>query len=161
MAEAATTRPVRGGGGAARRAERTAVKIETAKFIERNIPNFEILTQEALEIIEHNAETVLEEIGVVFSDNPEALKRWTEAGADVQGNRVHIPRGLARKLCSTAPSRFTQAARDPSKSVEIGGKSLVLAPVYGPPFVRDGRLQEIRETRLYVKVAAPFRRHSV
>ena len=30
------------GGGAARRAERTAVVIETAKYIERNIPNFEI-----------------------------------------------------------------------------------------------------------------------
>ena len=28
------------GGGAARRAERTAVVIETAKYIERNIPNF-------------------------------------------------------------------------------------------------------------------------
>ncbi|MFT6933256.1 MAG: trimethylamine--corrinoid protein Co-methyltransferase [Paracoccaceae bacterium] len=157
MAEAATTRPVRGGGGAARRAERTAVKIETAKFIERNIPNFEILTQEALEIIEHNAETVLEEIGVVFSDNPEALKRWTEAGADVQGNRVHIPRGLARKLCSTAPSRFTQAARDPSKSVEIGGKSLVLAPVYGPPFVRDAeggrRYATMDDFKKFVKLA--------
>ena len=25
------------------------------------------------------------------------------AGADVQGERVHIPRGLARKLCATAP----------------------------------------------------------
>ncbi|MFT5870003.1 MAG: trimethylamine--corrinoid protein Co-methyltransferase [Paracoccaceae bacterium] len=157
MAEAATTRPVRGGGGAARRAERTAVKIETAKFIERNIPNFEILTQEALEIIEHNAETVLEEIGVVFSDNPEALKRWAEAGADVQGNRVHIPRGLARKLCSTAPPRFTQAARDPSKSVEIGGKSLVLAPVYGPPFVRDAeggrRYATMDDFKKFVKLA--------
>jgi trimethylamine--corrinoid protein Co-methyltransferase len=110
-----------------------------------------------LEIIEHNAETVLEEIGVVFSDNPEALKRWTEAGADVQGNRVHIPRGLARKLCSTAPSRFTQAARDPSKSVEIGGKSLVLAPVYGPPFVRDAeggrRYATMDDFKKFVKLA--------
>jgi len=41
----------RGGGGAARRAERTAVSVETAKYIERNIPNFEILNEEALEII--------------------------------------------------------------------------------------------------------------
>jgi trimethylamine--corrinoid protein Co-methyltransferase len=85
------------------------------------------------------------------------LKRWTEAGADVQGNRVHIPRGLARKLCSTAPSRFTQAARDPSKSVEIGGKSLVLAPVYGPPFVRDAeggrRYATMDDFKKFVKLA--------
>ncbi len=127
----------RGGGGAARRAERTAPRIEAARYIERNIPNFEILTPEAIEIIEHNAETILEEIGVAFVDNPAALDRWREAGADVQGERVHIPRGLARALCATAPAQFTQHARNPDRNVVIGGKSLVLAPVYGPPFVRD------------------------
>ena len=133
----APRRRTRGGGGAARRAERTAVSIETAKYIERNIPNFEVLNEEALEIIETNAETVLAEIGVNFVDNPEALDRWREAGADVDGERVRIPRGLARKLCATAPSMITQHARNPERSVEIGGRNLVIAPVYGPPFVRD------------------------
>ncbi len=138
MAEVASERRRRGrGGGAARRAERTAVRHEVARFIERRIPNFGILDEEALQIIEGNAETVLEEIGVAFVDNPAALQRWREAGADVRGERVHIPRGLARQLCQTAPARFTQHARNPDRSVEIGGKSLVLAPVYGPPFVRD------------------------
>jgi trimethylamine--corrinoid protein Co-methyltransferase len=127
----------RGGGGAARRAERTAVSVETARFIERNIPNFEVLDEEALEIIERNAETVLEEIGVNFVQNPTALDRWREAGAEVTGERVRIPRGLARRLCATAPSRITQHARNPERNVEIGGRSLVLAPVYGPPFVHD------------------------
>ncbi len=127
----------RGGGGAARRAERTAVSIETAKYIERNIPNFEILNEEALQIIEENAETVLAEIGVNFVENPAALELWRQAGADVQGERVRIPRRLARELCKTAPSQFTQHARNPERNVVIGGKNLVLAPVYGPPFVRD------------------------
>ncbi len=135
MAESA--RRTRGGGGAARRAARSAVSFETARYIERNIPNFEVLTEEALEIIEHNADTVLEEIGVNFPDNPDALALWREAGADVQGDRVRIPRGLARKLCATAPSTITQVARNRERDVVIGGKSLVLAPVYGPPFVRD------------------------
>ena len=127
------------GGGAARRAERTAVVIETAKYIERQIPNFEILNEEALEIIETNAEIILEEIGVSFVDNPVALKRWKNAGADVdfEIERVRIPRGLARRLVSTAPAEYVQHARNPEKSVRIGGNSLVLAPVYGPPFVRD------------------------
>ena len=137
MSEARAERRARGGGGAARRAERTAVSIETARFIERNIPNLELLDEEALQIIEWNADTVLEEIGVNFVDNPAALDLWREAGAEVTGERVRIPRGLARKLCATAPGRFTQHARNPSRSVEIGGNSLVLAPVYGPPFVRD------------------------
>ncbi|MBP7240542.1 trimethylamine methyltransferase family protein [Amaricoccus sp.] len=127
----------RGGGGAARRAERTAHRIEAAHFIRRRIPNFEILDEEGLALIEANADLVLEEIGVRFSDNPEALERWKAAGADVRGDRVHLPKGLARSLCRTAPSSFVQAARNPERNVEIGGRNLVLAPVYGPPFVRD------------------------
>ncbi|MEL6582769.1 MAG: trimethylamine methyltransferase family protein [Pseudomonadota bacterium] len=134
---APTRRGRRGGGGAARRAERTAKKIETVPQITRGVPTYDMLSQEALEIIEANAETVLEEIGIAFAENPSALARWKEAGADVRGDRVHIPRGLARKLCGTAPATFTQTARNPANAVEIGGKNLVLAPVYGPPFVRD------------------------
>ncbi|WP_412505693.1 trimethylamine methyltransferase family protein [Roseovarius sp. SYSU LYC5161] len=137
MAEAATRRRGRGGGGAARRAARSAVSIETAKYIERNIPLFEVLNEEALEIIEANAETVLAEVGVNFVENPAALERWREAGADIDGERVRIPRGLARKLIETAPGRYTQHARNPERNVEIGGNTLVCAPIYGPPFVRD------------------------
>ena len=127
----------RSGGGAARRAERTAVSVETERYIERNIPLYEFLDEATLEIIEYNAETVLEEIGVNFVDSPVALERWRSVGAIIEGERVRIPRGLARELCKTAPSKFVQHARNPERSVEIGGKSLVTAPVYGPPFVRD------------------------
>ncbi|MDG1295026.1 MAG: trimethylamine methyltransferase family protein [Planktomarina sp.] len=127
----------RSGGGAARRAERTAVSVETERYIDRNIPLYEFLDEATLEIIEYNAETVLEEIGVNFVDSPEALDRWRSVGATIEGERVRVPRGLARKLCKTAPSKFVQHARNPERNVEIGGKTLVTAPVYGPPFVRD------------------------
>jgi len=80
---------------------------------------------------------VLEEIGVNFVDSPEALERWRSVGATIEGERVRIPRGLARQLCKTAPSKFVQHARNPERNVEIGGNTLVTAPVYGPPFVRD------------------------
>ena len=156
MTEARAERRARGGGGAARRAERTAVSMETARFIERNIPNLEILNEEAMQIIEWNADTVLEEIGVNFVENPAALQLWRDAGADVVGERVRIPRGLARKLCATAPSRFTQHARNPARNVEIGGNALVLAPVYGPPFVRDlkggRRYATMEDFRNFVKL---------
>ena len=127
----------RTGGGAARRAERTAVSVETERYIDRKIPLYELLDDKTLELIEYNAETVLEEIGVNFVDSPIALKRWRSAGALIEGERVRIPRGLAKELCKTAPSKFTQHARNPDRNVEIGGKTLVTAPVYGPPFVRD------------------------
>jgi trimethylamine--corrinoid protein Co-methyltransferase len=156
MVEAVSKRRARGGGGAARRAERTSVRIETAKYIERNIPNFEILSEEALELIEYSAETVLEEIGVNFVNNPAALDRWREAGAEVTGERVRIPRGLARKLSATAPSSYTQHARNPDRNVVVGGRNLVLAPVYGPPFVRDAaggrRYATMEDFRKFVKL---------
>jgi len=149
-------RRARGGGGGVRRAERTAVSFDTARFIQRNIPNFEILNEEALQIIEWNADTVLEEIGVNFVENPGALALWRAAGADVKGERVHIPRGLARKLCATAPSGFTQHARNAERNVEVGGRNLVLAPVYGPPFVRDAvggrRYATIHDFQNFVKL---------
>lgn len=157
MAESARRGRTRGGGGAARRAERTAVSFETARYIQRNIPNFEVLNEEALEIIERNADTILEEVGVNFPDNPEALQMWRDAGADVQGERVHIPRGLARKLCATAPSSYVQHARNPDRNVEVGGRNLVLAPVYGPPFVRDAaggrRYATMADFNKFVKLA--------
>ncbi|WP_373050854.1 trimethylamine methyltransferase family protein [Thalassovita aquimarina] len=156
MNETTARRRSRTGGGAARRAQRSAVSFETAKYIERNIPNFEVLNDEALEIIEANAETILEEIGVNFVNNPAALQRWRDAGADVRGERVHIPRGLARELCKTAPAKFTQHARNPERNVEIGGKNLVLAPVYGPPFVHDvkggRRYATMEDFRNFVKL---------
>ncbi len=156
MGEVIEGRRARGGGGAARRAERTAVRIEAARFIERNIPNLEILNDEALEIIEANAETVLWEIGVNFVENPEALELWRQAGADVVGERVRIPRGLARELCRSAPSSYIQHARNPGRNVTVGGKNLVLAPVYGPPFVRDAdggrRYATMEDFRAFVKL---------
>ncbi|MGB3148535.1 MAG: trimethylamine methyltransferase family protein, partial [Paracoccaceae bacterium] len=155
MSDGEIGRRVRGGGGSARRAERTAVHFETAKFIERNIPNFEILNEEALELIEHNAELILEEVGVNFVENPAALDLWRAAGADVTGERVRIPRGLARKLCKTAPSTYVQHARNPERNVTVGGRGLVLAPVYGPPFVRDEngrRYATIADFQKFVKL---------
>ncbi len=162
MSEEATSensgrRRARGGGGAARRAERTAVKIEAAKYIERNIPNFEILNEEALQIIEANAEAILEEIGVNFLDNPAALERWREAGADIDGERVRIPKGLCRELIKTAPGEYIQHARNPDRNVRVGGNTMVLAPVYGPPFVRDmdggRRYATIADFQNFVKLA--------
>jgi trimethylamine--corrinoid protein Co-methyltransferase len=128
----------RGGGRDARRQLRTGGGGgASAPFITRNIPPVDILSDEATEIIEANAETILEEIGIDFRDDTEALDILRNVGCDVKGERVHFPRGLARQLCATAPASFTQHARNSARSVEIGGNRTVFAPVYGPPFVRD------------------------
>ena len=65
------------------------------------------------------------------------MTRFADAGADVDGTRVRFPRGLARKLVSTAPAQYTQHARNPVNSVQVGGDATVFAPNYGSPFVHD------------------------
>ena len=116
-----------------------------------------MLSEEAIEIIELNAETILEEVGVAFTDNPSAIKTWKDAGAEIEGERVRIPKGLARELCKTAPKRILQHARNSERNVEIGGNTLVTAPVYGPPFVRDAtggrRYATIDDFQKFVKLA--------
>ena len=147
----------RSGGRSSRVAARQASAADALiTHIDRGIPYFDVLNEEALTLIEHNAETVLEEIGIDFKDAPEALALWRNAGATIEGERVRPPRGLCRKLLQTAPKEFTQHARNPARSTIIGGDRTVLAPAYGSPFVRDldrgRRYATIEDFRNFVKL---------
>ncbi|MBT9288084.1 trimethylamine methyltransferase family protein [Prosthecodimorpha staleyi] len=153
-------------GREARRAARSARSAVSVPYITRNLPITEVLSEEGLSIIEHNAETLMEEIGIEFRDYPSALERLRQAGCDVRGERVHFPRGLARQLVSTVPSDYVQHARNPERSVHIGGRNTVFAPVYGSPFVHDldqgRRYGTIEDFRNFVKLAyqSPYMHHS-
>jgi trimethylamine--corrinoid protein Co-methyltransferase len=120
-----------------RRVAREQAQAIKLPYIRRKLPTIDLLSSEAVEIIEANAETILEEIGVEFRRDPESLRLWREAGADVIGERVRIPRGLARQLLKTAPREFTVHARNPLRDVRFGGDATVFSPVGGPPFVTD------------------------
>ena len=120
-----------------RRAERSQQGLAKLAYIQRKIPVVDLLHTEAIEIIEHNAETILQEIGIEFRRDPPSLQLWREAGADVRGELVRFPRGLCRKLLESAPKIFAVHARNPAKSVQMGGDVTVFAPVGGPPFVTD------------------------
>ena len=116
----------RGGGRDARRQLRSNSTATVSPFIIRQLEPLDILNDESVEIIENNAEVILEEIGIDFRDDAEALRILRDVGCDIQGERVHFPRGLARQLCSTAPASYTQHARNPARNVEIGGKNIAL-----------------------------------
>ena len=154
----AETRSRRPSGREAKRAARTAQAAASVPYITRKIPVYEVLGSEGLELLERNADLILEEIGIEFREDPEVLKIWKDAGADVQGERVRMPRGLCRSIIQrSAPREFTQVARNPARSVLIGGNHTVFAPAYGSPFVRnldDGRrYARIEDFRNFVKLA--------
>ena len=128
----------RGGGRAARQAARTAHALESVPYLTRKLAPLEVLSAEGLELIEHNADLLLEQVGVDIVGYDEALQIFAGAGAEIDGNRVRFPRGMCRSLIqASAPRSFTQHARNPQRSVIIGDPHTVLVPAYGSPFVRD------------------------
>ncbi|MBX9467616.1 MAG: trimethylamine methyltransferase family protein [Rhizobium sp.] len=135
-------------------------------FIRRNIPTYDILSEENLLRIEAVADRILAEIGIEFRDDPAALDLWREAGAEMDGLRVRFPKGMLREILASAPSTFTQHARNPANNVEIGGNAVVFSPAYGSPFVMDldkgRRYGTIEDFRNLIKLAqsSPWLHHS-
>ncbi|HET9436027.1 MAG TPA: trimethylamine methyltransferase family protein [Candidatus Limnocylindrales bacterium] len=157
----------RTGGRAGRMAARLAAHVEAAPFLTRALKPFEVLDEEGLSIIEQNADTILEEVGIEFRGDADALRLLREAGADVTGELVRFPRGMCRRIVqATAPRTFTQHARNPARTVQIGDPHTVLAPNYGSPFVRDldngRRYGTIEDFRNFVKLTylTPYLHHS-
>ncbi len=129
----------RRGGRAERRAQRAeAAKPTPLPYIRRQISTYSLLDEESLTQIEANAETILQETGMEFRDDPEVLEILKAAGADVQGERVRFEPGMCRSIIqATSPSQFIQHARNPERSVTIGGNNTLFCPSFGPPFVHD------------------------
>jgi trimethylamine--corrinoid protein Co-methyltransferase len=137
-------------------------------YLTRTIPPYELLSEEGLVEVERHADQLLEEIGLEIRGDLEAIRLWRAAGARISGEwRVHVPRGLAREIVRrSAPREFTQHARNPARSVHIGGNHTVFAPAYGPPFVSDldggRRYGTLEDFRNFVKLtyASPWLHHS-
>src|SRR6476660_2269264 len=149
--------PVRRG-RSARQAERLARAMESVPYLTRKLPPVEVLSIDGLEAIEYNADTLLQEVGIEIVNYPEATEIFRAAGADVQGQRVRFERGMCRKIVqATAPSSFTQVARNRHRSVVIGDPHMVLVPTYGSPFIHNldegRRYATIEDFRNFVKLA--------
>lgn len=157
----------RGGGRLARREQRSHGSQGLGRpFIVRNIPTYDILSEENLARIELTADRILAEIGIEFRDDPVALQHWRRAGASVDGVSVKFEPGMLREILKSAPAEFTQHARNPERSVVVGGKSVIFSPAYGSPFVMDldkgRRYGTIEDFRNLIKLAqsSPWLHHS-
>jgi trimethylamine--corrinoid protein Co-methyltransferase len=130
-----TTTRRSGGGRDGRRALRTAPMASFPTLV-REIPVYQMVPDEAIELIHEESLRILEEVGCEFRD-AEALSMWKAAGAAIQGERVRIDRGLLMDLVSKVPPEFTLNARNPQRTVRVGGKNSIFIPMYGAPYVRD------------------------
>ena len=105
--------------------------------VQRQLPFFDPIHEDGILRLEAQVDWIMQDVGIEFRDDPEAIRIWTDAGAKVDGTRVRAPADWIRGLCKTAPRAFDQLARNPDRSVTIGGTHQVFAPIYGAPFVRD------------------------
>ncbi len=128
------TRRRKTGGRDAKHLARGRSQVGTAAFIERSIPYYELLEDSALELIEHNAHTVLEEIGIEFRDFPEALKLLIRCRRRHRWRTGSFPRGICRSIIQASAPKSSPSMRETRIAMSIGGDRTVLVPAYGSPF---------------------------
>ncbi len=96
------------------------------------------MSQDELAFIQDRSLRVLEEVGIEFLHD-RALEIFSRAGArvDHETRRVRIERQLVAEALSHAPETFALHARNPARSIMIGGNHIAFCPVASPPFVHD------------------------
>lgn len=124
------------------------------------LPPLELISPEQIEQLHQASLQILETIGLDFLDN-EALDLWQQAGARVDRSTQHVwlDRGLVLELVAKAPTSFTWRARNPDRSVFIGGDTINFAPHGGTVFAanlergrRPGLLQDYHNLQKLVQM---------
>ncbi len=99
------------------------------------LPLTEILSEAGVEMIHHASMRMIKDIGLLILDYPAARETFAAHGAKVEGDLVRLDEETLLHFVKQAPPTFTQLARNPANHLEFGGRNMIFAPVYGPPFV--------------------------
>ncbi len=103
-----------------------------------SMPRYEILSEDAMDVIDRGWRRLVSEIGIEFL-LPEAVEELVKAGQTLEDeNRIRFDPDFILEQVAKAPREFELQARNPEHSAHIGGNHMVFAPVYGPPFIREG-----------------------
>ena len=139
----------RGGGSKARRAV-AATTVEQPPFTQPRMrfKPLRAVSDDELEAIHLASLRVLAETGIDFLADT-ACRQLSEAGAEVEGQRVRFAPDLVVDLVSPAPSQFTVHGIDSGRDLSLGGDWITYTSVASPPFVtglggdrRDGNRED-------------------
>ena len=128
--------------GRRRRRERRAPSTAIPRLPWRNLVNplapIEVLSEDQIEAVHHASLRVLAEIGMKILGT-DARERLARAGAQVDHAEmmVRFDPGMVEEYMALAPSHVTIRARNPAKSITLGGNHINFFPVGGPSFVSD------------------------
>jgi trimethylamine--corrinoid protein Co-methyltransferase len=122
------------------------------------MPRYEILSEDALAVLDKGWRRIVSEIGVEFMSE-QALELFREAGQKVEENCVRFDPDFILAQVAKAPREFDVQARNPANTVHIGGDQMSFSSVYGPPFVRDGDVRRdatMDDFRNFTRLAQSF-----
>ncbi len=111
---------------------------------------YQPLTDQEIEIIHQKALDILEQVGIGYEDDLEALEMLdkTDCRIDTKARKIFMPRGLVIKIVNKAPEEFTLYSRDGKNNLFIG-KDRVYAGTGGTTVnILDLKTGKIRGTLL-------------
>ncbi len=100
-------------------------------------PRYEILSEEALEVLDKGWKRIVSELGIEFM-SPWATEMLAAAGQKVKDDNVKFDPEWVLAQVAKAPMQYDVHARNPEHTVTIGGQNMVFSGVYGPPFAMRG-----------------------
>ena len=106
-------------------------------MLTNTLPRYEILDEAALQELERGWRRIVSDLGIEFLHD-DALAYLRDAGQQVDGQLVRFDPDWILEQAAKAPPEFTLQARNPERTVQIGGDNMVFSAVYGCPFVREG-----------------------
>jgi trimethylamine---corrinoid protein Co-methyltransferase len=101
------------------------------------MPHYEILSEDAMAVLERGWKRIVSELGIEFR-HPDATDAFRKAGQQVEGSVVKLDPEFVLEQVAKAPHSFELRARNPDRTLRIGGRSMAFLPVYGCPFTREG-----------------------
>ena len=134
-----------------RRPRSAAVPQRAFGQVPLGIAPVEVISADQVEAIHNAALKLLASTGIKVL-HPPARALFQAAGAGVADEMVRFDPDLVMDLLAPVPPTFTLAARNPAKSLRIGGRDKVFTSVGGPAYVmdidggrRDGTFAELCE----------------
>ncbi len=101
------------------------------------LPRYDILDESSLQELERGWRRIVSELGIDFLHD-EALAAFETEGQKVEGQLVKLDPDWILHQVAKAPREFDLQARNPARTIHIGGNHMAFGAVYGCPFVREG-----------------------
>ena len=116
-------------------------------MVNRALLNFDKPT---LDLIHNHSLEILKGSGIRFPSD-KAIRVFKDRGFRTDSQTVYFKEKDIVDALGTVPTKFTIKARNPNKSICIGGGDYMMAPGYGPPFIiettgekRDATLNDVQ-----------------